>query len=76
MNAKIEERIDGMTIKGNRLHGAELHGYGDHRIVMALTIAGLVADGETVIDNAECIEVSYPDFFDDLCGMGASLEVK
>lgn len=76
MGVKIEEKTDGMIIEGNRIHGAKLHGYNDHRIVMSLTIAGLVADGETVIDNSECVEVSYPSFFDDLYGMGANLEVE
>lgn len=76
MGVKIEEKTDGMIIEGTRIHGAKLHGYNDHRIVMALTIAGLVAEGETVIDNAECVEVSYPGFFDDMYGMGANLEVK
>ncbi|MDI6639250.1 MAG: 3-phosphoshikimate 1-carboxyvinyltransferase [Methanocellales archaeon] len=76
MDVKIEEKTDGMVIEGTSLHGAKLHGYHDHRIVMALTIAGLVAEGETVIDNAECVEVSYPDFFDDLFGMGANLGVE
>ena len=75
MDVKIEEKTDGMIIKGTRIRGAKLHGYRDHRIVMALTIAGLVAEGETIIDNAECVEVSYPGFFDDLYGMGANLEV-
>jgi 3-phosphoshikimate 1-carboxyvinyltransferase len=76
MGVKIEERTDGMIIEGNRIHGEKLHGYRDHRIVMALTIAGLVAEGETIIDNAECVEVSYPSFFDDMYGMGANLEVE
>lgn len=76
MGVKIEEKMDGMVIEGTSLHGAKLHGYHDHRIVMALTIAGLVAEGETIIDNAECVEVSYPDFFDDLFCMGANLGVE
>ncbi|MFC1786546.1 3-phosphoshikimate 1-carboxyvinyltransferase [Halobacteriota archaeon] len=76
MGVKIEEKTDGMIIEGTRIHGAKLHDYNDHRIVMALTIAGLVAEGETVINNAECVEVSYPGFFDDLYGMGANLEVE
>ncbi|UZE91956.1 MAG: 3-phosphoshikimate 1-carboxyvinyltransferase [Methanosarcinales archaeon] len=76
MGAKVKELPDGLVIEKSRLHGARLHGYNDHRIVMALTVAGLVAEGETVIDDAESVEVSYPDFFDDLFSMGANIGVE
>ncbi|MDI6888657.1 MAG: 3-phosphoshikimate 1-carboxyvinyltransferase [Methanocellales archaeon] len=76
MGAKIKELPDGLVIEGSRLHGAKLHGYNDHRIVMALTIAGLAAKGETIVDDAESVEVSYPDFFDDLFSMGANIGVE
>ena len=48
------------------LEGAKVDSHGDHRIAMALAIAGLVADGKMEIDGAECVEISYPGFFDDL----------
>ena len=67
MGAQIEEFDDGMTIYGGRLlHGAAIDSYGDHRIAMAFAIAGLFADGETIIRDAECIAVSYPGFDRDL----------
>ena len=48
------------------LKGAELDSFGDHRLAMALAVAGLVAEGETLIGNAECVEVSFPGFFEAL----------
>ena len=67
MGAVIEEMPDGMMVHGGRkLSGAECHSHGDHRLAMMLGIAGLVADGETIVDNAEAADVSYPGFWQDL----------
>jgi len=63
MGAKIEEREDGMLIQGTgKLEGAEVDSWGDHRIAMALAIAGICARGKTRIKNAGCIDVSFPGF--------------
>lgn len=63
MGATIDEFADGMEIVGGAtLKGAEIHSLGDHRIAMAFAIAGLFAEGETVIHGSECIETSYPGF--------------
>lgn len=63
MGAKIEEMEDGMIIYGpTKLKGANVQSYGDHRIAMSLAIAGLVAEGETTIENTDCIETSFPGF--------------
>ncbi len=63
MGADVTEHPDGLEIRGGRpLHGARLASHGDHRIAMAFAIAGLFADGETVIENASCVETSYPGF--------------
>lgn len=63
MGADVTEHADGMEIRGGRpLHGARLTSHGDHRIAMAFAIAGLFADGETVIDDTACVETSYPGF--------------
>ena len=75
MGADIRERPDGLEITGGKLHGASVHGYHDHRIVMALTVAGFVAGG-TRIDTAEAVDVSYPGFFDQMKGMGAKVRVE
>ncbi|HEU0005144.1 MAG TPA: 3-phosphoshikimate 1-carboxyvinyltransferase, partial [Terriglobia bacterium] len=65
MGAQVEEFEDGLAISGRqRLHGAVINTYGDHRIAMAFAVAGLVAEGETVIEGAECAGVSFPGFFE------------
>jgi 3-phosphoshikimate 1-carboxyvinyltransferase len=66
MGAKVEELPDGLRVAGRsagRLHGAEIEPHGDHRMAMAFAIAALGAEGETVIRDAECAAVSYPEFF-------------
>ncbi len=67
MGADITATEDGWVIKGPRhLEGARVDSAGDHRVAMALAVAGLVADGTTEIEGAECVDISYPGFFDDL----------
>lgn len=72
MGADIRERPDGLEIVGGKLHGADVSGYDDHRIVMALAVAGLVAEG-TRIDTAESVDVSYPGFFQAMEKLGANV---
>lgn len=65
MGAQVEERPDGFVIDGGRrLRGAVVDSHGDHRIAMALAVAALCADGETRIEDASCVDVSFPEFFD------------
>ncbi len=67
MGATIDEEGDSLVIEGKeRLKGATCDSHGDHRLAMALAVAGLLAEGETVIENAEATEVSYPGFWRDL----------
>lgn len=67
MGADIEELEDGMIIhSGAPLHGATVDSHLDHRIAMSLAIAALAADGQTVINGADCVRISYPTFYDDL----------
>jgi 3-phosphoshikimate 1-carboxyvinyltransferase len=75
MGATVLEERDRLTVRGadTDLRGATLSGREDHRIVMALSIAGLVADGETTVTGAEDVDVSFPGFFDALAGMGADV---
>ena len=75
MGAKVTEQADGFTITGPaRLVGARQHCGGDHRVAMALAVAGLVADGETVIEGAECIQTSFPTFPAVMQRLGAPIE--
>jgi 3-phosphoshikimate 1-carboxyvinyltransferase len=63
MGAQVAELSDGLEIHGPApLHGARVASFGDHRIAMAFAIAGLFADGETIVQDAECIRESYPGF--------------
>ena len=67
MGADIEVQEDGWVISGpRRLEGARVNSAGDHRIAMALAVAALIADGKTEIEGAECVDISYPGFFDHL----------
>lgn len=69
MGAQVEELPDGLRVAGRsagRLHGAEIEPHSDHRMAMAFAIAALGAEGETVIRDAECAGVSYPEFFSTL----------
>ncbi len=66
MGIKVGELDDGMAIDGGTgLEGAEIESFGDHRIAMSFAVAGLIANGPTVIKDAECVEISYPGFWDD-----------
>ncbi len=63
MGANITELEDGLVIEGpTKLYGAKINSYGDHRIAMMGAIAGLIAEGETEIENTECTETSFPGF--------------
>ena len=64
LGGEIEEHADGFTIPGGQnLQGGEVDSFGDHRIAMALAVAGLAASGETTIKDAECASISFPDFW-------------
>lgn len=62
MGARVEEKPDGLVIHGGGLKGARVSGHGDHRVVMSLAMAGCVAPGETVIDTAEAVAITFPTF--------------
>jgi 3-phosphoshikimate 1-carboxyvinyltransferase len=76
MGASVEEKEDSLTIHGGEsdLEGATVDGRRDHRIIMALAVAGLVAEGETTITDTDHVDVSFPEFFDVLAGLGASVQ--
>jgi 3-phosphoshikimate 1-carboxyvinyltransferase len=67
MGAQLEEREDGLNIPGGqKLRGAEIDSFGDHRIAMAFAVAGLRAEGETTIRGADRAVISFPAFFETL----------
>jgi 3-phosphoshikimate 1-carboxyvinyltransferase len=75
MGLKIQLQDDLMIIEGSSLAGADTFSHHDHRIVMALAVAALKANGETNISAAESINKSYPSFFEDLKKLGASVSL-
>jgi 3-phosphoshikimate 1-carboxyvinyltransferase len=75
MGANVEELEDGIVIHQSQLTGCEVHGYEDHRMVMALSIAGMAAPGVTTVDTAESASVTYPSFLADMQRLGGNLEL-
>lgn len=76
MGAEIEERPDGMVVHGPvRLHGAIVDSHADHRLAMALAVAGLIAEGETIIQRADVIDDSFPGFSALLRELGADVTI-
>jgi 3-phosphoshikimate 1-carboxyvinyltransferase len=74
MGADIDATEDSLTIRGPTvLHGASIDPHNDHRIAMALAVAALGAEGETVIKDSECVKKSYPEFFDALRSLGVDV---
>jgi len=75
MGVDITEEPDQLVIRGGGLHGARVSGWHDHRIVMALSVAGMVA-GDTVIDTAESVDISYPGFFEAMKSLGGVITLE
>jgi 3-phosphoshikimate 1-carboxyvinyltransferase len=77
MGARIEATgPDGLRITGGRLRGAEVDSFGDHRTAMSLAVAGLVAEGQTLIRGAECVGKSFGEFFQALAAVAGSAAVR
>ena len=67
MGADVTETADGMIIRGGRpLHGAVIESHLDHRIAMTFAVTAHCAEGVTQINGAECVNISYPQFYQDL----------
>ena len=75
MEVDVEELPDGLVINGGKPRPAELHGWADHRIVMALSLAGLCLDGECIIDTAEAMNVTFPTFPKLMTSLGANIQL-
>ena len=74
MGAQLEVDSSSITVNGPfALHGATIDPHNDHRIAMALAVAALGAEGQTTIQNAECVRKSYPQFFTHLKQLGAEI---
>jgi 3-phosphoshikimate 1-carboxyvinyltransferase len=73
MGVDVEESEGELVVHGGGLEGATVAGHDDHRIVMALAVAAIAADGETTVEGAEHVDVSFPGFFEVLSGLGATV---
>jgi len=76
MGADISELDDGLVIRQSSLHAAFLNGHGDHRVVMALSLAGAMCKDTTVIDTAEAISVTFPDYIRLMNKIGMRMEIS
>ncbi|WP_134671905.1 3-phosphoshikimate 1-carboxyvinyltransferase [Halorussus marinus] len=76
LGVETEETAETLTIRGgdSELTGGAVDGRGDHRIVMALSVAALAASGPTTVSDAQHVDVSFPEFFDVLYDLGATLD--
>ncbi len=75
MGANVEQLPDGLIIHQSPLTAAQLDGRSDHRIVMALSLAGMAVEGQTVIETAEAINVTFPDYVELMTGIGAKMKL-
>jgi len=75
LGASIAPLQDGFVVEGpTPLHGAVVDSHGDHRMALALAVAGLIADGQVVIENSECIADSFPGFIELMGSLGADYD--
>lgn len=74
MGGRFDETADSLTIYHSELKGASIDGRHDHRIVMATAIAGMIAEGETIIEGAEWAGVSFPNFYDLCTALGGQIQ--
>lgn len=74
LGAKVKELPDGCIIEGvNRLKGGRVKTFGDHRTAMALAVASLACPDEVIIEGTECVEISYPRFFEDFASLAGNV---
>ncbi|MGD0650861.1 MAG: 3-phosphoshikimate 1-carboxyvinyltransferase, partial [Verrucomicrobiia bacterium] len=75
LGAKVTELPDGLVIEHSKLTGAEVDGHSDHRIAMALAVAGCSIPGQTVVRTAESATVTFPTFMDCMRQLGADIQI-
>jgi 3-phosphoshikimate 1-carboxyvinyltransferase len=74
LGCDAEERPDGFVIRGGKPAGGVAHSHNDHRLAMALSLVGLASSQPVVVQGAEIIAESYPDFYRTLAGFGARID--
>ena len=76
LGGSARELPDGLIVRGGGLRGGKVHGWGDHRIVMAAAVAGLAAPEGVEVDTAEAMAVTFPDFCVGMRSLGARMETE
>jgi 3-phosphoshikimate 1-carboxyvinyltransferase len=76
LSVEVEELPDGLVIRGGRPRPASVHGWGDHRIVMAMAVAGMALDGSLTVDTAEAMSVTFPTYVELMQALGGNLEIR
>ncbi len=76
LSIRTTELSDGLIVEGGRLRGAAADGHGDHRVVMALAVAGLAAEGETTVAGAEAAAITFPDFAPLMQQLGGDVSLR
>jgi 3-phosphoshikimate 1-carboxyvinyltransferase len=76
LGIEARELEDGLIVRGGQPHGATVNSHGDHRIAMALAVAGLAAEGTTVVEGAEAIDVTFPQFVELVQSLGGNLQAE
>ncbi len=76
MGANVEERPDGLVIRKSQLHSARLDSRGDHRMVMTMAVAGLLAEGETIITKPDCVKKTFPHFVEQMQQLGCDMQMS
>lgn len=76
MGARLREKMDGMIVFQSKLRGAKVKGYNDHRTVMALALAGMLASGKTVITDAQAVNKTFPGFYEQMRKLGAKIIIR
>ncbi len=76
LGARVDEHPDGMTIYPSTLHGTTVKGYGDHRTVMALGVAGMLAEGVTIIEDYQSIQKTFPEYITCMQRLKSQMEIQ
>ena len=76
MGAEVAERSDGLVIRKSRLRGVDIDSRNDHRMVMTMAVAGMMAEGQTRISDVECIKKTFPAFVDQMLVLGCDIRTE
>jgi 3-phosphoshikimate 1-carboxyvinyltransferase len=75
LGARVEQLEDGIVVHESELSGADVEGHGDHRVVMALAVAGASIPGTTTVHGSEAAAVTFPEFAELMMSLGAAIEI-